>query len=320
MKEDLVIKKEENMKIVIALGGNAILQKGEKQTYSNLINNIKKTCKQIISFIKNNEVVITFGNGPEIGFLAIQNEIAKQKVPAMPLDVLGAESQALIGYLFEEQLRNILRENKINKPVVNIITQTLVDKNDKAFHHPTKPIGPFYNKIQAQELRKKGFHVIEDAGRGYRRVVPSPLPIKFIEAEVIKNLINKKIIVIAAGGGGIPVYLKNNELHGVEAVIDKDLASQVLANSIKAELLLILTGVEHVYLNYLKKNQKAIRKMNLKQAKKYMQQGHFLEGSMKPKILAAINFLSKGGKKVIITNPENVMKALNNQKGTLITK
>ena len=163
------------MKIVIALGGNALLQKGEKETYSVLRKNIKNTCKQIISLLKNNKVVLTFGNGPEIGFLALQNEIAKEKVPAMPLDVLGAETQALIGYLFEEQLLNDLRKNKIKKYVSTLITQVLINKNDKAFRNPTKPIGPFYNKSRALELRKKGFTVKEDAGRGYRRVVPSPL-------------------------------------------------------------------------------------------------------------------------------------------------
>src|SRR3989344_2541497 len=295
------------MKIVIALGGNAIIKKGEKQTYSNLINNIKKTCKQIVPVLKKNKVLITHGNGSEIGYLAIQNEIAKQKVPAMPLDVLGAESQALIGYIFEEQLRNSLRENRINKPIVNIITQTLVDKHDKAFKNPTKPIGPFYNKKHAIALRKKGFHVIEDSGRGYRRVVPSPIPLKIIEADVIERLIKNKIIVIAAGGGGIPVYLEKNELKGVEAVIDKDLASQCLANNIKAEFLIILTGVEYVYLDYLQRNKKIIRKMNVKQAEKYLKEGHFLEGSMKPKIKAAINFIKNGGKRVIITNSSNIL-------------
>jgi carbamate kinase len=308
------------MKIVIALGGNAIIQKGEKQTYFNLIKNIENTCEKIIPIIKNNDIIITHGNGPEVGYLAIQNEIAKQKVPAMPLDVLGAESQALIGYLFEEQLLNQLRKHKIKKPVSTLITQVLVNKNDRAFKNPTKPIGPFYNKKQSLALKKKGFTVIFDAGRGYRRVAPSPLPLKIIEKDVISKLIKNKILVIAAGGGGIPVYLKKNELHGTEAVIDKDLASQCLANSINAELLLILTDVEHVYLNYLSKNKKAIRKMTLKEAEKYMDEGHFLEGSMKPKIQAAINFLKKGGKKVIITHPNKIIEALNNRTGTLITR
>ena len=307
------------MKIVIALGGNAILKKGEKQTYSTLIKNIKRTCKNIVPIIRNNKVVATFGNGPEIGYLLLQNEIAKQEIPQMPLDVLGAESQALIGYLFEEQLLNELRKNKIKRIVSTLITQVLVDKNDKAFKNPTKPIGPFYTKEQAEKLKKK-FKIKEDSGRGYRRVVPSPMPLKVLEKEVIDELVNKKIIVIAAGGGGIPVYLKNNELIGVEAVIDKDLASQVLANSIKAEVLLILTGIDYVYLNFGKKDQTRIIKMNVKQAEEYLRENQFAEGSMKPKIEAAIRFLKKGGKKVIITNPESVVKDLNNTNGTLIVR
>src|SRR3989344_3732020 len=269
------------MKIVIALGGNALLQNNERQTYSNLIKNIKNTCKNIISLIKNNKVVLSFGNGPEIGMLLLQNEIARKKVPAMPLDVLGAESQALIGYLFEEQLRNSLRENKINLPVANIITQVLVDKNDKAFKKPTKQI---------------------------------------LEIEVIKKLVNNKVIVIAAGGGGIPVYYKNSKLHGVEAVIDKDYASQLLANSIKAGLLLILTGTPYIYLNFMKKNQKALYKLTTKKAQELINQGEFQDGNVKPKLQATVNFVKNGGKKAIITSPENAVKALNNKAGTLIIK
>ena len=308
------------MKIVIALGGNAILQKGEKQNYITLIKNIKKTCKIISPLLKNNKVVITHGNGPEIGMLAIQNEVAKSKVPQMPLDVLGAESQALIGYLFEEQLRNVLSENKINHPVVNIVTQVLVDKNDKAFRNPTKPIGPFYTKEQSKELVKKGFKVVEDAGRGYRRVVPSPIPLKILEIDVIKTLINKDIIVIAAGGGGVPVYLENGKLNGVEAVIDKDYASQVLANNIGADLLLILTGTNYIYLNYLKKNQTPIHKINIKKAQELINQGEFQDGNIKPKLQAAVNFVRKSGKKAVITSPENALKSLNNKAGTHIVK
>ena len=308
------------MKIVIALGGNAIIQKGEKQNYSTLIKNIKKTCKNIVQIIKNNKVVITHGNGPTVGMLALQNELAKKKVPQMPLDVLGAESQALIGYLFEEQLRNTLREHKINLPVANIVTQVLVDKNDPAFKHLTKPIGPFYTKEQSKELIKKGFKVVNDAGRGYRRVVPSPLPKKILEIEVIKDLINKRVIVIAAGGGGIPVYLDKGKLKGLEAVIDKDYASQLLANSINVDLLLILTGTGYIYLNYLKKNQKPLYKLNVKDAQKYINQGEFQDGNIKPKLQAAVNFVKNGGKKAIITSPENALKALNNKRGTHIVK
>lgn len=306
--------------VVVALGGNAILKKGEKQTYSNLVKNIRKTCKNLIPIIKNNKVVITFGNGPEIGYLAIQNEIAKIKVPPMPLDVLGAESQALIGYLFEEQLSNQLRHHRIKRSVATLVTQVLVDKKDSHFKHPTKPIGPFYKKNQVSRLRKKGFTIINDAGRGYRRVVPSPMPIKIIEAEVIKKLVKEKIIVVAAGGGGIPVYKEMDKLKGIEAVIDKDFASQCLANNIKADLLLILTGTDYAYLNFRKKNQKPISKMNIKQAEELVKQGEWPEGSMKPKVEASIKFLKKGGKKVIICSPNNVKKSLKGRSGTVITK
>ena len=308
------------MKIVIALGGNAILQRGEKQDYLTLLKNIKKTCKQITSIIKNNNVVITHGNGPQIGFLVLQNEIAKKEIPQMPLDVLGAESQALIGYIFEEQLRNELRENKISLPVTNIITQVLVNKKDPAFKKPTKPIGPFYTKSQSQALTKKGFKVVNDANRGYRRVVPSPLPLKILEIEVIKKLVNNKVIVIAAGGGGIPVYYEKGKLKGIEAVIDKDYASQVLANAIKADLLLILTGTPYIYLNYMKKNQRPLFQLTTKESQTLINRNEFEEGSIKPKLQAALNFVKNGGKRAVITTPENAMKALNNQMGTNIIK
>ena len=252
--------------------------------------------------------------------LALQNEIAKKEIPQMPLDVLGAESQALIGYIFEEQLRNTLRENKINLAVANIITQVLVDKKDKAFKTPTKPIGLFYTKQQSLALIKKGFNVVNDAGRGYRRVVPSPLPKKILEMDVIRDLVNKKIIVIAAGGGGIPVYFDNGNLKGIEAVIDKDYASQLLANDINADLLLILTGTDYIYLDYLKRNQKPLYKLTTKEAQKLIDNGEFQEGNIKPKLQAAVNFVKNGGTKAIITSPENAVKALNNKAGTLIIK
>ncbi len=193
------------MKIVIALGGNALLKKGEKQTYHNLINNIKRTCKNIVPIIKKHKVVITHGNGPEIGYLALQNEIAKNKIPPMPLDILGAESQGLIGYPLEEQLVNSLRDHK--KDVATILTQVLVNKNDPAFRNPTKFIGPFYTKSQASKLKNK-YEIRKDADRGYRRVVPSPKPIKILEAKTIQKLL-KTTTVIAAGGGGVPVIEEN---------------------------------------------------------------------------------------------------------------
>src|SRR3989344_1732303 len=239
------------MKIVIALGGNALLQKGEKQTYSVLINNIKKTIKSLIPLIKKHQVIISHGNGPQVGLLALQNEIAKNKIPPMPLDILGAESQALIGYPLEEQIINALRDHK--KEVTTILTQVLVSKDDPAFKNPTKFIGPFYTKAQADRLKNK-YKIKKDSNRGYRRVVPSPIPLEIIERKTIKRLL-KNTIVIAVGGGGIPVIQTPRGLKGIEAVIDKDLASAALASSIKASVLMMLTSVPNVYLNYGTKKQ-----------------------------------------------------------------
>lgn len=308
--------------ILIALGGNAIIKKGEKETYSNLIKNIRDTCKNLIPIIKNNNVVISFGNGPEIGEILLQNELAKKKVPPMPLDILGAESQGLIGYPLEEQLLNELRKHKIKRDIATILTQTLVSRKDPAFKNPTKFIGPFYTKKQSLNLIKKGMKIKEDQGRGYRRVVPSPKPIKILESDSIKKLIKHNNIVIAAGGGGIPV-IKDNKgyLRGIEAVIDKDYASSCLAKSIKADTMLILTGVYKVPINFKKKNQKFLNKLNIKTALFYCKQGQFPSGNMGPKIEAAIDFIKSGkGKKVIITNPENALKALKGKTGTLIIK
>src|SRR3989338_2267914 len=223
------------MKIVIALGGNALIKRNEKETYENLLKNIKKTCSKINNIIKNNKTVITFGNGPEVGNLLLQNEIARKQVPMMPLHVLDAETEGLIGYMLQEELINKLRKN-----TATLITQTLVSKKDKAFQNPTKFIGPFYTEKQIKNL---DFEVRKDSNRGYRRVVPSPKPIKIIEENIVKNLIKKNYIVIANGGGGIPVVYNNKNLEGVEAVVDKDLSSSSLANSINADLFIILTDV-----------------------------------------------------------------------------
>ena len=302
------------MKIVIALGGNTLIKRNEKETYENLLKNIKKTCSKINNIIKNNKTVITFGNGPEVGNLLLQNEIARKRVPMMPLHVLDAETEGLIGYMLQEELTNKLRKN-----TATIITQVLVSKKDKAFQNPTKFIGPFYTKKEAKKLENK-FIIKKDSNRGYRRVVPSPKPIRIIESNIINELVNKNYIVIAAGGGGVPVVLKNKKLIGVECVVDKDLSSSVLGKEIRADLLLILTDVDRVYLNYGKQNKKALRRLSVEEAKKYLREGQFPGGSMGPKIEAAINFLEIGGKRVIITSIENAEKALNGKAGTLIKK
>ena len=299
-------------KIIVALGGNAFLKTGQKGTIKQQINTVRETCKQISRMIQEGyQVTLTTGNGPQVGALALQNEIAKKQVPPMPLDVLVAESQGLIGYLIQQQLMIELKRIGLNIPVTTLLTQVLVNKNDPAFKNPTKPIGPYYPKKTSKNMIKE----VE----GWRRVVPSPKPKSIIEIEEIKTLVKKGVIVIACGGGGIPVVKKKGKLVGVEAVIDKDYASQKLAIQLKAECLIFLTDVKYVYLNYEKKDQKPLRRITLKQAKRYLKEGHFKEGSMKPKIEASLNFLKSGGKKVIITNVSSLKKALKNKSGTIIT-
>ncbi len=306
-------------RIVIALGGNAIISKKDKYNYSNLVKNIKKTCKHIADLTRNNKVIITHGNGSEIGYLLLQNEIAEKKISKMPLDILNAETEGFLGYLIQEQLTNELRKRKINRKVTTIITQVEVSKNDRDFRNPTKFVGPFYTKRQAEKLSHK-FTIKKDSNRGYRRVVPSPKPKKIIEKNIIQKLLNSGYIVVASGGGGIPVISNKGKLIGIDGVIDKDLSSSLLGREIKADLLLILTDVDKVYLNYGKKNQKALRKLSVDDAKKYLREGQFPSGSMGPKIEATINFLKSSGKEVIITSIENTEKALQGKTGTLIKK
>ena len=304
---------------VIALGGNALLKKGEKVTISVQYRNIENTIKKISFLVQKYNLVITHGNGPQVGNALIRVEEALGKAYALPLDVVVAETEAEIGYIIEQVLGNELKAHHSKKAVVGILTQVLVNKNDGAFQNPSKFIGPFYSKKEAENLRLKGLHVKLDPRGGYRRVVASPTPLKIVESDIIKKL-GKDTIIIAAGGGGIPVYEEKGKIHGIEAVIDKDLASAVLARDVSADLFLIITDVPYVYINFKKKNQKPLKSMNVKRAMQFLKQGHFGEGSMKPKVEAAINFLSSGGKKVIITSPQNVEKALKGRSGTIIVK
>ncbi len=294
--------------IVIALGGNAILKKGERPIIDIQIANIKKAIERLFPLIKNNKVVITHGNGPQVGYLLMQQNA--------PLDVLDAETEGQIGYLIQQEIYNLFRAHKIKRGIATVLTQVLVDKKDKIFKNPTKFVGPFYSRDEAEKLKNK-FIIKEDIGRGFRRVVPSPKPAEIIESEVIKNLLKQNIIVIAAGGGGIPVIEKNGKLHGIEAVIDKDLASACLAKSIGAERLIMITDVNGVYLNFKKANQKKLEKVSLKEIKKYYSEGHFPAGNMGPKIEAAIDFISHGGEKVIITDIEDIG---NEKRGTVILR
>ncbi len=292
---------------VVALGGNALLRGNEIGTIQQQEKNTYDTCINLIKLLKQDyNIVITHGNGPQVGNIMLRNEAGYNtyKIPKMPLDICVADSQGGIGYMIERQMKNILTENKLRKNVVTIVTQVLVDKDDPAFENPSKPIGPFYLKEEADLLaRINNFVFKEDARkRGWRRVVASPQPKDIINKKIIKDLVRKGNIVIAAGGGGVPVYQdKNKMLHGVEAVIDKDLASALLAYEIEADEFFILTDVPKVYINFNKPNQQQLDFIKVSDAKKYYEAGEFGAGSMGPKILAAINFVENGGKETVIT-------------------
>jgi len=302
---------------VIAFGGNALLRSGQKGTYSEQIDNVKDTCRSIVHLIERGyNIVIGHGNGPQVGNVMLQHEITSRvtDVLAMPLDFCVSETQGSIGYLIEQGLRNILLEHNIKRNVVGIITQVVVDKNDPLFANPTKPVGPYYKTKQMDVFLENnpGTPFKEDPkGNGWRRVVASPKPLGIINIDIVKNLSQAGNIVITVGGGGIPVIIdKNKQLKGVEAVIDKDLASALTAVEISAEKFYILTDVPKVYINFRKENEKALDIITLKDAERYLEEGHFAEGSMAPKVRAALYFVKHGGKECIITeagqltNPE----------------
>jgi carbamate kinase len=317
MERNLLMKKE---RIVIALGGNAI-QSGDATAEAQQ-EALKLTAKQLIEIIKlGYQVAITHGNGPQVGNILLQqiNSDCNQ-TPAMPLDTCGAMSEGMIGYWLDNEIDVVLNKHKIDKDVVAIVTRVEVDPDDQAFENPSKPIGPFYTEEEAKrQMEETGAVFIEDAGRGWRRVVPSPTPISILEHRVIKNLVDNGNIVISAGGGGIPVYRKDGELIGVEAVIDKDYASEKLAELIDADILMILTGVDHVFVNYNQPNQQAIEEISVEEMKKYMKEGQFARGSMLPKVEAAVQFVeSKPGRKAIITSLERAIDAISGICGTRI--
>lgn len=300
------------MKIVVALGGNALTGKDRKASIEEQFLSTHNTVKAIVKMIKNGwNVVITHGNAPQIGALLLQ-----QKISPMPLHVLGALTQGQIGYMIQQCLLNEFKRQGIRREVATIITQVLVDENDEAFKNPTKPIGPIYSKEEAKKM--EGKYTMGEVEGGWRILVASPKPISIIEAGIIKKLIEEGIIVIAAGGGGVPVVARDGMLYGKDAVIDKDLASQKLANEIGADILLILTDVEYVYLNYGKENEKAIKEASIEEMETYYKEGHFPAGSMGPKVKASINFIKNGGKEAIITSINKAWEALNKKAGTHI--
>jgi len=292
---------------VVALGGNALLRGNEIGTIQQQEKNTYETFIHLLTLLRDGyELVITHGNGPQVGNIMLRNEAGykEYKIPQMPLDICVADSQGGIGYMIERQVKNILHQNKIRKNVVTVITQVLVDKNDPAFTEPTKPVGRFYLKEEADLLAKSGGFIFKEdpRKRGWRRVVPSPEPVDILNKKIIRDLVKRGNIVIAAGGGGVPVYRdEKKNLVGVEAVIDKDLASSLLATEINADAFFILTDVPNVYLNFHKPNQIKLEKLTVSQAEEYLNAGEFADGSMGPKILSAIQFVKNGGKETIIT-------------------
>ena len=308
-------------KAVIALGGNALIKKGQNGNIYDQFDNSREVAETIAKVIKDGyQVAITHGNGPHVGAILLQNNIARNITPPMPLGICVAESEGFIGYMIQQCLSNSFKKNSIDRPVVTLITQVIVDENDPSFSNPTKPIGPFYSDEESIEIKKEGYQIKKQPD-GWRIVVPSPDPKCIVESKIIKKMLDDGIIVIASGGGGMPVIEKEGwGLDGLEAVIDKDLSSERLAEAIDAELLLILTNVEKVHLNYGTSNQKALNKISLKKIKNYYEKGHFPQGSMGPKILASIRFLESGGKKVIISHVEKIWKAFNGKTGTHITR
>lgn len=290
---------------VVALGGNAITKKGEEDTVARQFANTRESLEGIVLLIKDGyNLAITHGNGPQVGNAILRVELARGRAPILPLGVCVADTEGGMGYMIEQSLENRLKKEKIKRDVATIVTQVIVDKDDPSITHPTKFIGQFYTKEEAKKLAKEnGWVVKEDRGKMWRRVVSSPIPLEIVEKKTIKTLVQNGIIVIATGGGGIPVYVENNgDLEGVDAVIDKDRASAILARDIGAELLLILTEVEKVALNFGTLLQIDLNKLTVEEAKKYLKEGHFPPGSMGPKIEAAIQFLESGGKEVIITS------------------
>jgi len=306
---------------IVAIGGNSLIKDKGHQTVPDQFAATRETCVHIADMIEQGwEVVITHGNGPQVGFILMRSELASHVLHTVPLDSCGADTQGAIGYMIQQSLGNEFEKRGIQKPVVTVVTQVVVDKGDPAFENPTKPIGPFYDAARAKRYRdEERWHIMEDAGRGWRRVVPSPIPIRIVEQEAIKALIGLGFVVIGVGGGGIPVVEEGGSLRGVEAVIDKDYASGLLATGINADLFLISTAVEKVALNYGKPNQVDLDRMTLSEAKNYLQEGHFPPGSMGPKIKAVIKFLEEGGKEALITSPENLARALRGETGTRIT-
>jgi carbamate kinase len=304
--------------MLLAVGGNSLIRAGEKGTIAEQRANAQRTAAQVVGLIRAGyRMVLTHGNGPQVGAALLRSERGASQVPGQPLDVCGAATQGEIGYLLQQSLQTELQLADLHVPVATILTQSLVSPHDPSMTHPSKPIGPFYSRTDAEERKRLlGWAIVEDAARGYRRVVPSPEPIDVIELEVIRDLVEQGVLVIACGGGGIPVAWQNGKLEGVEAVIDKDLASASLATHLGVDLFVISTDTDFVYLDYKKPTQRPLRRVIAAELEEYAQAGHFPPGNMGPKIESVLRFLRSGGKEAIITSCENLCQAVVGSAGT----
>lgn len=308
---------------VVAFGGNALMGHEGKSNYADQMRRTDTICRKLLSlFEMGYRIVITHGNGPQVGNILMQQECLIDSLPPMPLDVCNAMTQGQIGYMIEQRLRNIFEEKKIKKSVVVLVTQVVVSENDPAFKNPTKFIGPFFSKEETERLEKeKGWNMKEDSGRGYRRIVPSPRPIDIVEKDEISDMANRDLVVVACGGGGIPVLRdKKGKLKGVAAVIDKDYAAERIASLIGADSLILITPVDKVSIFYGTSKQKDLGRISLEEARGYYDEGHFPPGSMGPKVEAAMKFISSGGRRTIITSIEGLDDAIKSKGGTVITQ
>jgi carbamate kinase len=308
-------------RMVIAFGGNALVQKGQEGTQWEQIENAQETARMLMPLLRDgHDLALVHGNGPQVGTILIQVEEAVTKVPPQSLDVCVAQSEGSIGYMLELALLNALRRERLRRQVVTLVTEVIVDQEDPGFRRPTKPIGPFYPRFRADYLmHKQGWNMIEDAGRGWRKVVPSPRPLEVLQMPALKEAVEAGHVVIAAGGGGIPVYrTKEGDLKGVEAVIDKDYTAALVAAGLGADLLVGLTGVDQVSLNYGQRDERKLRRMTVSEARGHLEAGQFPEGSMGPKVRAGIEFVEAGRGEVVITSPAKLAAAVRGRAGTRI--
>ena len=303
---------------LVAVGGNSLIRAGEKGTIAEQLANTRRTAQAIVELIRlGYRLVVTHGNGPQVGAQLLRSERASDVAYSQTLDVCGAASQGEIGYLLEQSLRNALAAAGLEVPVVSLVTQTVVSAEDPAMQHPSKPIGPFYSRADAEQKRRMlGWAIVEDAARGYRRVVPSPEPIEILELDAVRSLVDDGVLVVSTGGGGIPVVREGGQLHGVEAVIDKDRASAVLASQLGVDLFVISTDTDYVYLNYKRPGQTPLTNVTASQLEEHHRAGHFPPGNMGPKVESVLRFLRAGGHEAVITSFEHLRAAVEGSAGT----